>query len=201
MASPESTRARRFALPDLEDDRAGESIQAFIEGRGTRRGQAPERPAAPPRTSSEARPRADIRTLPGRLEWSAALAREGARAARYRRPAAVAVIELTAIHPSQPVDPWLPTLVGPIARVLRGDSRATDIVARVANTRFQVLMPETSEVGAERLAERLAAGCRGVIEPTSAPVAVRVAVAGTGIHGTLDDALAHALRGAKGMPG
>jgi GGDEF domain-containing protein len=192
MASPESTRARRFALPDLDDERAGASIEAFIEGRGIRRDQPPGPPTARTGSSAERRARADIRTLPGRLEWNAALARESARAARYRRPAAVAVVELSAIQPDQPVDPWVPTLVGPIARVLRGDSRATDVVARVSSTRFQLLMPETSEVGAERLAERLLVGCRDVIEPTDAPVAVRIAVAGTGLHGTLDDALASA---------
>jgi GGDEF domain-containing protein len=92
------------------------------------------------------------------------------------------------------VDPWLRTVAGPIARVLRGDSRATDLVARVANTRFQILLPETSEAGAECLAERIASGCRTFIESTDAPVTVRVTVAAAGLADSLHEALEHALR-------
>ena len=72
------------------------------------------------------------------------------------------------------------------------------LVARVATGRFQVLMPETTESGAERLGERLAGRCRTFIERTGAPIAVRVSVAGTGLQDSLQDslqdALAHALR-------
>lgn len=120
--------------------------------------------------------------------------RESARAARYRRPAAVAIVELKAQGAAQSVEPWLKSLAGPIARVLRGDSRATDLVARVASARFQILLPETNEAGAERLAERVGAGCRAFIESTGAPVTVRISVAGTGLEASLTDALADALR-------
>lgn len=140
------------------------------------------------------RPSADLRSLPGRLEWNAALERESARAARYRRPASVAIVELKAERQNQPVDPFLPSLAGPIARAIRQDSRATDLVARVASARFQILLPETTEAGAERLAERVAASCRRHIESTGAPVTVRVSVAGTGLDDSLHEALAHALR-------
>jgi GGDEF domain-containing protein len=140
-----------------------------------------------------ARSPGDLRSLPGRLEWNAALERESLRASRYGRPAAVAIVELKADRDGQAVDPWLKALAGPIARVLRTDSRATDLVARVASRRFQILLPETSEAGAERLAERVAAGCRAYIESMGAPVGVRISVAGTGIdtslHAALDDAL------------
>jgi GGDEF domain-containing protein len=149
---------------------------------------------APARSTSAARSSGDLRTLPGRLDWNAALERESVRAARYGRPAAVAIVELKHERAGQAVDPWLRTLAGPIARVLRGDSRATDLVARVASTRFQILLPETTEAGAEHLAERVAAGCRSFIQNTGAPVAVRISVAGTGLDGSLQDALADALR-------
>jgi hypothetical protein len=135
----------------------------------------------------------DIRSLPGRLDWNAAMDRESLRAARYGRPAAVAIVELRADRDGKAVDPWLKALAGPIARVLRNDSRATDLVARVASKRFQILLPETTEAGAERLAERVAAGCRAYIQSVGAPVAVRISVAGTGLetslHAALDDAL------------
>lgn len=192
LATSESTRARRFALPDLADARTGASIEAFLDGPDVRRG----RPA--PRTAPDARrstPRpTDLGSLPGRLEWNAALARESTRATRYGRPAAVAIVELKHDRQGQSIDPWLPSLAGPIARALRHDSRATDLVARVASARFQMLLPETSEAGAEHLAERVATACRALIEKTGAPAVVRVSVAGTGLENSLDDALADALR-------
>jgi hypothetical protein len=211
MATSESTRARRFALPDLEDERTGESIEAFLEGPDIRRGrpitraliEAPADEAqlqpAPPDVVAMRVPRPprssnDLRTLPGRLEWNAAVARESTRAARYGRPAAVAIVELKPDRPGAEVDPWLRTIAGPIARALRQDSRATDLVARVASTRFQMLLPETDEAGAARLAERVAATCRTFIQGTGAPVAVRVSVAGTGLDNSLHEALEDALR-------
>jgi GGDEF domain-containing protein len=209
LATSESTRTRRFALPDLEDERTSDSIEAFLEGPDVRRGrpaqragdETPEATRATALTTSPAhrpagpaRPSNELRTLPGRLEWNAALERESTRAARYGRPASVAIVELKPDKPGQSVDAWLGSLAGPIARSLRQDSRATDLVARVATTRFQMLLPETSEAGAESLAARVAATCRQQILRTGAPVSVRVSVAGTGIDDTLDAALAHALR-------
>lgn len=192
MATSESTRARRFALPDLDDERTGESIEAFLEGPEVRRGRPAPRPEM--RVAPLPRASADLRSLPGRLEWNAALDRESVRADRYGRPAAVAIVELKPDRAGQSLEPWLKSIAGPIARTLRGDSRATDLVARVASTRFQMLLPETSEVGAERLAERVAAGCRTLIESTGAPLSVRVSVAGTGLDTSLHAALAEALR-------
>lgn len=211
LATSESTRARRFALPDLADERTGASIEAFLDGPGVRRGRKISRAIAePPQADGEAstalmapaaarvpgppRQSPELRTLPGRLEWNAALARESVRAARYARPAAVAIVELKPDRPGADIDPWLRSIAGPIARALRQDCRATDLVARVASTRFQMLLPETSEEGAATLAERVAEQCRALIQSTGAPVAVRVCVAGTGIDDTLDEALAHALR-------
>jgi hypothetical protein len=213
LATSESTRTRRFALPDLVDERTGASIEAFLDGPEIRRRRkvpkvvadpapadgaittalAPS-PAAALRATGPARPSTELRTLPGRLEWNAALARESVRAARYARPAAVAIVELKPDRPGGEVEPWLRSLAGPISRALRHDCRATDLVARVASTRFQMLLPETSEEGAAALAERVAEQCRSLIQGTGAPVAVRVSVAGTGLEDTLDDALAHALR-------
>ena len=119
--------------------------------------------------------------------------RESLRAARYARPASVAIVELKPIGPGFSIDPWIRTVAGPIARAIRQDSRATDLVARVADARFQILLPETSESGAEHLAERVTAACRMVIERAAVPAAVRVSVAGTGMDDTLQAALAHAL--------
>ena len=211
MATSESTRARRFALPDLADERTSESIEAFLEGPGVRRrprrkraaAEAPavETAAQAPTTSTPTvyqepapRPSTELRTLPGRLDWNAALERESARAARYQRPASVAIVELKPERGNLSIEPFLPALAGPISRSLRSDSRATDLVARVASTRFQMLLPETNEEGAERLAERVASNCRRLILTSGAPVTVRVSVACTGFEESLHDAVANALR-------
>lgn len=146
------------------------------------------------RVPGPARPSTELRTLPGRLEWNAAVARESVRAARYGRAAAVAIVELKPDRPGAEVDPWLRTIAGPIARALRQDSRATDLVARVASTRFQMLLPETDEVGATRLAERVAGSCRTFIQGVGAPVVVRVSVAGTSAEHSLHEALEEALK-------
>lgn len=145
-------------------------------------------------TTVVARPSTDLRTVPGRMDFYAALERESVRAARYNRPAAVAIVELKPDHPGQLVDPWIKSLTGPIIRALRGGSRATDLVARVANARFQVLLPETAEAGASRFAERVTTACHASIESTGAPLSIRVSVAVAAPDHPLAEALANALR-------
>jgi hypothetical protein len=155
---------------------------------------APDTEAMRALRSNGARPIADIRTLPGRLEFSAALERESLRATRYGRPASVAIVELVPERQSQQIDIWLRSLSGPVSRTLRQSARATDLVARTANARFQVLLPETSEAGAGRFAERISSACQGSIDATGAPVAIRVTVAVATPDHSLEDALAHALQ-------
>jgi hypothetical protein len=140
------------------------------------------------------RPITDIRTIPGRLEFAAALERESLRAARYGRPACVAIVELVPERESQRIDIWLRSLAGPVSRTIRQGARATDLVARTADARFQVLMPETPEIGAGRFAERVSAACQGSIDAAGAPVAVRVTVAVATPDHSLEEALAHALQ-------
>ncbi|HJP89896.1 MAG TPA: hypothetical protein VJ850_12745 [Candidatus Limnocylindrales bacterium] len=211
-ATSESNRARRFALPSLHDERTESSIEAFLDGPEVRRGRPASRAQVPGsgdaavtnpdangvaarRTGDEPPKRStELRTLPGRLEWNAAMARESGRARRYGRPASVAIVELRHQDAKTDVTPFMRSLAGPISRVLREDIRGTDLVARVATARFQVLMPETNEAGAERLGQRLAAGCRSYIKRTGSPINVRVSVAGTGLQDSLQDALAHALK-------
>jgi PleD family two-component response regulator len=143
--------------------------------------------------TAQVRPVPDIRTIPGRLEFAAALERESLRSARYGRPASVAIVELIPERQNQSIDIWLRSLAGPVSRTLRQSTRATDLVARVANTRFQVLLPETHEQGAGRFAERLSSACQTSIDTTGAPVAVRVTVAVATPDHSLEEALEHAL--------
>jgi hypothetical protein len=221
MATPRSTRTRRFALPPDHgpDDRAKDAIEAFLEGPAVRRHRPPVKRRArkgypntgsrQPRSTSavvstpDADPRrgvalprhgVDIRTLPGRLEFGAALDRESLRAARYGRPACVAIVELVPERQNLQIDIWLRSLAGPVSRTLRQSTRATDLVARTANARFQVLLPETPEAGAGRFAERVSSVCQSSIDGTGAPVAVRVTVAVATPDHSLQEALAHALQ-------
>ena len=136
----------------------------------------------------------DIRTIPGRLEFSLALERESARAARYGRPASVAIVELVPERPNHAVDIWLRSLAGPVARTLRSGSRTTDLVARMANARFQVLLPETPETGADRFAERVTSACQSSVDESGAPVSVRVTIAVATPEHSLEEALSHALQ-------
>lgn len=141
-----------------------------------------------------ARPATDIRTIPGRLEFSLALERESARAARYDRPAAVAIVELVPERPNHANDIWLRSLAGPVARTLRSGSRTTDLVARVANARFHVLLPETPETGAGSFAERVTSACQSSIDESGAPVSVRVTIAVATPDHSLEEALSNALQ-------
>lgn len=187
MAPSQSSRARRFALPNHADERTGESIEAFLTGPQRRRG----RPADPSRSSARAVD--PLVALDNRLSWNEALRRESARARRYRRPAAVVVVAAMPGTRGPEVDGWHPRLVGPIAHVIRRGARETDLVTRATDTRFQVLLPETTEVEAAHFAERVVADCDVWLRAIDAPVIVRAAAAGQTQETTLEDALARAV--------
>jgi GGDEF domain-containing protein len=145
-------------------------------------------------TTYQARPATDIRTIPGRLEFNTALERESLRAGRYGRPAAVAIVELVPVRVNQAIDIWLRSLAGAVSRTLRQGTRATDLVARVANARFQVLLPETPETGAGLFAERVTTACQSSIDESGAPVSVRVTIAAATPEHSLHEALNNALQ-------
>ena len=219
MAATRSSRAR-FALPDhgKDDQRVDQAIESFLEGPTVRRNRPAVRrkrrgypntgsakpaaagtavvPAPEPdaRRMAVPRPAVDIRTLPGRLEFGAALERESLRSARYGRPASVAIVELIPERQNLAIDIWLRSLAGPVSRTLRQSTRMTDLVARMANARFQVLLPETPESGAGRFAERVSSVCQSSIDAAGAPVAVRVTVAVATPDHSLQEALEHALQ-------
>jgi hypothetical protein len=191
MAATKSNRTRRFALPDLADERAEGVIEAYISSpeRGHRREADGARSS--PGTSNP------LLALDNRIEWNEALKRESARHRRYRRPSAVVVV---AAQPrARAGDPggWLNRLAGPIAHVLRRGARETDLVTRATEGRFQILLPETSEVEAERFAARVLADCDVWVRAVGAPVDVRVAAAAATGEMTLEEALARAVAAAE----
>ncbi len=188
MATSESTRARRFALPDLADERTGESIEAFLHGRGSKSAQ--KAAAAHPSPGDAVA----LRSMPGRQEWNAAVERETARAARYERPAAVAILELRPLRSSAAMDSWLRLHAAPLGQVLLRSSRATDIVARVAGARFQVLLPETTAEAANEFVERIVGECQEQLQQLGAPIRVMAGVAASSPDVPLRDAVSEALR-------
>jgi GGDEF domain-containing protein len=193
MATSESTRARRFALPNLVDERTDESIEAFVQGRTKKSRRA----LVPARDSTvQARPGAAValRSMPGRIEWNAAVERESARAARYERPTAVAILELRPLRSSVTMDSWLRVHAVPVGQVLLRSSRATDIVARVAATRFQILLPETTADAANAFVERIVGECQEQLKPVGAPLKLTASVAASSADVPLRDALSQALR-------
>ena len=241
MASTTSNRSRRFALPDLKDERADGVIEAYLDGPKVRKArpktasavkpgselavqehtadvvadssdavvQATEAAVIPagvmqppavvsPAGAAMLRPRTGdavaLRTMPGRLAWNDALDRESTRSTRYGRPSAVAIFDLRPLRPSATMDSWVRVHATPIGQALLRLSRATDIVARVATTRFQVLMPETTSDGADEFVERVVGECEQQLQSIGAPIKVQASVAASSAEVPLHDALATALR-------
>ncbi|HXG27203.1 MAG TPA: hypothetical protein VNL94_10220 [Candidatus Binatia bacterium] len=187
MATSESNRARRFALPDLADQRADQSIEAFLHGRGSR-GAA---------LRGMHRPGGDavaLRSMPGRVEWNAVVERESQRTARYGRPAAVAVIELRPLRSSAAMDSWLRVHAAPVGQVLLRQSRASDVVARVSATRFHVLLPETTASEAGKFVQRVVGECQARLQEVGAPLKVAASVAAATPEVTLREAIARAVQ-------
>jgi GGDEF domain-containing protein len=185
MATSESTRARRFALPDLADERTGQSIEAFLHGRRAKTAGAVQVHPSPDPVA--------LRSMPGRQEWNAAIEREAARAARYERPAAVAVLELRPLRPTSASDSWLRIHAAPLGQVLLRGSRASDVVARISTARFHVLLPETTAEGAGQFVERIVGECQDRLREQGAPLRVTAGVAASSPDVPLRDAVSQAL--------
>jgi GGDEF domain-containing protein len=176
------SRARKFVLPDHHhderaDERAAEHIGAFIDG-----GVAPNR-----HTRAIERPRRPLE-LDTRQDWTAALRHEGARHARYGRPASVLLIELGGQPHEQAVD----RIARALANVIRAEARETDRAVRIATLRFRLLLPETGGRAARTLAERLDRAFSADPDGRSNGVALQIEVATAARNGTLEDALAEA---------
>ena len=150
--SARSARRPRFVLPDdHHDERAGERIEAFLEGppvraRRTRRSRHLR--------SEGLRPVRRVVPMDTRTDWDIALRHEDARVARYGRPAAILAVRLRMLTAGA-VDHYAARIGGAI----RHQARETDRVTRFGPDRFHVLLPETLE--AEAIGPRRA-GPRGL---------------------------------------
>ena len=162
------------------DSRTSERIEAFLEG-----------PAAPARKRSRTgarRPHRPI-VLVSPLEWREALRREETRVRRYGRPASVMIVDIGSQPTAEGVA--LPTeeLVEPVLEAIRHEARETDHVVRTSATRFQLLLPETGEIDADHVAERLRRASRERLNGHGAALRLRVESATPGHGRSLSDAL------------
>jgi GGDEF domain-containing protein len=131
------------------DSRTSERIEAFLDG--------PPRPARR-RRSGLRRPRRPL-VLETTLEWREAVRREEIRVGRYGRPATIMVVDIAAGVESGGSSIHSDELVELVLGAIRQEARETDHVVRTSATRFHLLLPETGELDADHVAERLRAAC------------------------------------------
>lgn len=197
-------RPRRFVLPDHDDGRTNEAIEEFIAGTPRRRAHR-RIPVSPTPPAPRQRPAATEpwSGLDSRVDWEAALRREEARVARYGRPATVLVLEVSQDRGSEPPGPARAAirarLAQGVAGVLREQARDSDRLARVAEARFHVLLPETTEREAARYVARVSAAVAtlGHGEEPVLTVGMAGARPGDGLAGALERAQAALLARAK----
>jgi diguanylate cyclase (GGDEF)-like protein len=194
-ARPTDRRPRRFVLPDHGDERAGEKIEEFLSGPGPRH----DRVADGDRSRAGAED--PLIALDTRVSWNDALRREGARLARYGRPAAVVIVDLDAHR--EPGAGYSAAeicrrLARPVAHVLRREARETDRIARVSDNRFHILLPETTDRDARHYADRVRLACELWLEATDLPGLIRISLASASRESDLLDALATAERRLEG---
>jgi GGDEF domain-containing protein len=187
-----SRRPRRFVVRHADDQRVTDKIEEFLSGPRTRHRTGARR-AAP------ATLRTDL-SLDTRTDFLAALQREAARAERYSRPATVVAVEFALDEPTR-IGPsahaarrnrieQVDRLAGPIGYTLRREARESDRIARVAPSRFHVLLPETTEADARGYVERARHACEVWFAGAAIPVRLRIEAASTGRDRTLTEALA-----------
>ena len=186
---PQTSRVRRFSLPDLADERVDDAITSFLSGPEHRRGR--REPAAEVQPGSNGANA--FGALENRIAWMEALRREAARSVRYRRAAAIMVIAGVATADTREASAWLARMAGPIAHAIHRGIRDTDLVTRTGDARFQVLLTETTAREARHVAERVVHDCQVWLQAVQAPLSVRAASAGTAPDTTLEQALEQAL--------
>lgn len=184
----------RFSLPvDHQDERAGERIEAFLEGPPIRARRTP-RPRHL-RPDGLRRPRGVV-PMDTRADWEIAFRHEEARVARYSRPAAVLAVRLR-MSRTAAADVY----AGRVGGAIRQQARETDRVTRVGPDRFHVLLPETAEAEATVLAARVRSACVAVMPGTpGSEVEIIVAAGSTAGGRTLRDALLSARAGIEDAP-
>jgi len=173
---------------DNHDARTSERIEAFLEG-----------PPRPSRRRQRSVPRRAHRPIAfdDPSSWAIALRREDVRVERYGRRATVMVLDIV-MSPAPPAEGTPPldeaVLVEPVIDAIRHEARETDHVVRVSSTRFQLLLPETTESDADHVVDRLRTACRDRLNGHGSAVRLRIESTTPGHGRRLADALDDALR-------
>ena len=172
-------RTRKFSLPDHhhEEHPAG-AIEAFLEGPTARR-----RSHGRGHRADRARP---IRLQPA-ADWAEILRREAARQARYGRPMTMLLLEISPATGEAGTDARTRLL-----DVLGREARETDRATGHGPGRYLVLLPETGELEAGHVADRIERGFRGRTHDAAVERAIRLEIAvvrrGADPFGAIDDA-------------
>ena len=95
--------------------------------------------------------------LPGARAWSEAVEAERVRRARYRRPVAFIIVEMGGLPTGSRHETTRGELIMGVAGLLRRNIRDVDLVARIADDRFGVMLPETSPVALDAVVSRIRA--------------------------------------------
>ena len=108
--------------------------------------------------------------------WGGVVTDEDARIRRYRRAATIVMIELDGLDrlAARLGEAAAERLVPAVAETIRRLAREADYVARLADGRFAVLLPETDEIQAINYVERIRRTCDLWLE--SGAVALRLAI-------------------------
>jgi len=159
----------------------------------------PYRPAAdgahhPNTVTPPIDPLTGLMTLPA---WEEALEREHLRRSRYRRPVALMSVRVDALAAAE--DRYgraaADELLLATTQILRGTLRATDVVSRINETDFAVLLPETAAETMPLVADRIRDSARrweGV--PAELRLSLRVGWAVPDAFGDLRETLRDAER-------
>jgi diguanylate cyclase (GGDEF)-like protein len=93
--------------------------------------------------------------------WASWLDEEFARAARYHRPVTIVLVELAGLDrlADRVGRAAADRLIPPVAETIRRQARAADLLARLGQSRFGVLLVETDEVSAINYVERIRSQC------------------------------------------
>ncbi|HEU5204452.1 MAG TPA: diguanylate cyclase [Candidatus Limnocylindrales bacterium] len=108
--------------------------------------------------------------------WTRVVADEDARIRRYRRSATIVMIELDGLDrlTARLGDGAAARLVPAVADTIQRLAREADFVARLGDSRFAVLLPETDEIQAINYVERVRRTCDVWLE--AGAVALRLAM-------------------------
>lgn len=128
--------------------------------------------------------------------WDRIISSEVARVSRYRRPVTVALIEIVGLD--QYARKWgidvAERMFVQLARTIAVNIRSSDHIARVERTRFAVLFPETDEIPAINVVERVRAACEFQL---GASDLVRIAIGWAGSSTTTDLRLGIQIAGSR----